>query len=475
MAKPKAPVKKRAQASSAAVSDRRLASKGTAQPDGAHTEIVGQPGFQQYGGFVQDDVLRELIGQRARTIYREMADNDATVGALIFAFSTLMRAAKWEVQPVDESSKAEEAAEFLKDVLFKDMGKPWGDVIDDAASELVYGFAVQEIIWKRREKDNRIGIDSLSPRSQHTIWQWTFDEKKDFAVTGAVQQPYSGMQVTIPVDKLVLHKTQPQRGNPEGRSILRSAYRSWSMKKRLENIEGVGMERDLAGLPVMKVPAGMLDPKADPEQRTALQAYKTLVKRIRRDSQEGIVLPSSRDQNGHLMYELELLSTGGTRAFDTTKILDRYGKAIAMSTLADFIYLGQQSVGSFALSSDKTELFGVAVGGFLTGIENNYNRQLIPRLWAYNALDPEVMPILKHGDVEQTSLAEVVSVINTIISGGGILDRETENAMRTRAGLPLLPEEGLEDQGAVDDDAQRRRFAAYGGKPPGEEDEETEE
>jgi hypothetical protein len=33
-----------------------------------------------------------------------------------------------------------------------------------------------------------------------------------------------------------------------------------------------------------------------------------------------------------------------------------------MTVLADFVLLGHQQVGSFALSSDKTKLFSMAVG-----------------------------------------------------------------------------------------------------------------
>lgn len=411
-------------------------------------DIIGQPGFMAYGGFVVDEVLRELMGKRGRSIYREMADNDSTCAALIFAFNTLMGSADWTFQPVDDSPAAQDAADFAEDVFFDDMDVPFSDAIAEAATMLTYGFALQEIVWKRRDEDNRIGIAEFAGRRQSSIWQWVFD--KQWKPVGAVQQPPSGTQITLPLSKCVLHTTVPGAGNPEGRSVLRGAYRSWAMKKKIENIEGIGIERDLAGLPMMRVPAPMLDPTADPLLKTALASYKQLVKRIRRDSQEGIVLPSSRDQSGHLLYELELLSTGGTRSFDTTKVLDRYAKGIAMSVLADFIFLGQASVGSFALSSDKTELFGIAVGGFLDRIGGAFQKQAVTPLWDYNNMPPELMPTLQHSDVEQTALTEIATLISAMTGAGAVMfpDRDLENSLRTRMGLPLAPEEGLADQGA---------------------------
>ena len=74
-------------------------------------------------------------------------------------------------------------------------------------------------------------------------------------------------------------------------------------------------------------------------------------------------------------YQAELLSTGGTRQFDTNAIINRYDTKIAQTVLADFIMLGHEKTGSFALSSDKTELFSVALGAFLDIICETFNNQ----------------------------------------------------------------------------------------------------
>lgn len=101
-------------------------------------------------------------------------------------------------------------------------------------------------------------------------------------------------------------------------------------------------------------------------------ALENMVKSIRRDEMEGVVLPAG--------YELELLSSGGTRQFDTNAIINRYDTRIAMTVLADFIFLGHSETGSWALSSDKTELFAMAIGAFLDMICETFNSQGIPPL-----------------------------------------------------------------------------------------------
>lgn len=56
-------------------------------------------------------------------------------------------------------------------------------------------------------------------------------------------------------------------------------------------------------------------------------------------------------------WKLELLSSGGDRQFDTNKTIDRYDTRIAMTVMADFVLLGHQQTGSFALSDNKTHIF----------------------------------------------------------------------------------------------------------------------
>lgn len=85
----------------------------------------------------------------------------------------------------------------------------------------------------------------------------------------------------------------------------------------------------------------------DPDMVKINGALIAMVKNLRRNESEGLVLPHG--------YEAELLSTGGTRQFDTNAIINRYDTKIAQTVLADFIMLGHEKTGSFALSSDKTE------------------------------------------------------------------------------------------------------------------------
>ncbi len=84
---------------------------------------------------------------------------------------------------------------------------------------------------------------------------------------------------------------QKEKNSPEGRSILRSAYRSYYFWKRVLEIEGIGIERDLAGMPVMGIPSACFLSDATPEQKATLAAAKDIVTSLHRHELEGAVIP----------------------------------------------------------------------------------------------------------------------------------------------------------------------------------------
>ncbi|GHU46824.1 hypothetical protein FACS1894120_4270 [Clostridia bacterium] len=160
---------------------------------------------------------------------------------------------------------------------------------------------------------------------------------------------------------------------------------------------------------------------------------------MRRDQQEGVLLPPGWDFN--------LLSTGGKRQFDTNAIIERHDNRIAMTVLADFVLLGHEKVGSFALSSDKTELFGIALGAFLDLICEVFSNQAIPRLIDINGDAFKGItgyPQLIHGDIETQDLGKLGTFIKDMVSIGAITpDEGMEDYLRLTADLPERdPESG---------------------------------
>ena len=395
---------------------------------------IGRIGQRRYGGTLYEEFLRELRGKKGIETYREMSENDDVVGAILFAIEMLVRQCDWNVEPGGDSAKDKEAAEFVKSCM-DDMQDTWIDTISEILSFLTYGWSFHEIVYKRRMgntkdartkskyNDGMIGWKKLPIRAQETLYAWEYDNEDN--LMGMTQQPPPDYGMfTIPMEKALLFRTKSRKNNPEGRSILRNAYRSWYFKRRIQEIEGIGIERDLAGLPVMHAPEGVdIWDNTMPENVNCRSILEGMVKNIRRDELEGLVLPHG--------YEFDLVSSGGTRQFDTNAIINRYDTRIAMTVLADFIFLGHDKTGSWALSSDKTELFALAIGAFLDIICETFNIQGIPPLIDINGqhfAGITEYPKMTHGDIEDADITKVAAFIKDM-TGIGV----------------LVPDDGLED------------------------------
>lgn len=405
---------------------------------------LGRLGQKRYGGFFYEEFLKELQGQRGIAKYKEMSENDDIIGGVFFAIKMLIRQATWDIQAAGTEQIDKECADFVRSCL-DDMCDTWTDTISEILSFLIYGWSAHEIVYKRRCGRNRdkrlnskfddrlIGWQKLPIRAQETLYEWRYKPGTDDLEAMVQQPPPDYGLIEIPIEKLLLFRTESRKGSPEGRSLLRNAYRAWYFKKRIQEIEGIGIERDLAGLPVMTAPENInIWDDSDPEMAMMRQEAERLIANIRRDEMEGIVKPYG--------WELELLSTGGQRQFDTSKIIDRYDTRMAMTVMADFVLLGHQQVGSFALSSDKTALFGTAIGGFLDIICEEFNNNAIPKLVDINGDHFKGIsdyPIMIHGDIEKEDL-DKLGIFLERMAGSGLLipDENIEDRIREVAGLP---------------------------------------
>jgi len=194
-------------------------------------------------------------------------------------------------------------------------------------------------------------------------------------------------------------------------------------------VEGIGFERGLAGLPVLTPPEGVdIWDTLDPAMIGQLAAAKATVSSIRRDEQEGIVMPFG--------WTLDLLSVSGTYQQDIGAAIQRYQNDIATSVLADIVKMGQQQVGSYALAVTKKDLLAASLGGFLDIISSCWDKQVTPALWRLNGFtDP--MPQLKHGAVETIDLDTLGNFIFRMGASGAPIDWETTLPwMNEQAGIP---------------------------------------
>lgn len=402
-----------------------------------------------YGSIFYEEFLPQLQGKRGVNTYAEMADNDPTITAILNAIENLMLQCDFHVEPAGDSAKDKEAAEFVESCM-NDMERTWTDTLSEILSFMTFGWSYHEIVYKWRlgktkspitnskYEDGLIGWRKLPIRAQDTLEGWEYAEGTDDLLGMVQQAPPDFERITIPIENALHFRTRSRKDNPEGRSILRGAYRAYYFKKRIEEIEGYGIERDLAGFPVLYSPPDQDIWADNPETKAKLARAEYIVSSIRRDAREGLVLPGGYEQGTG--WKFELLASTGRRQFDTNAIIDRYDKRIATSALADFVMLGQNQVGSFALADSKTKVFSLAIGTYLDIICEVFNNQGIPRLIDVNGDHFKGItdyPKMVHGDIEEKDLAQYAAFLKEMIGSGVIVpDEALEEEVRRVGGLP---------------------------------------
>ena len=421
----------------------------TDKPD--FTEL-GATGLRRSGGFILEEFLPQLQSTKARIVYREMSDNDPIIGGILLAFNEVMGRLDWHIEKPNEATPEELVAHQFIEEAFRDTEQPWDVTLSQILSMLVYGWSMTEIVYKIRGgksesafyrskfADGRIGWKKFAIRSQDSFLRWEFEPNGE--VCAMVQQDMTTGMHTIPIKKAMLFRTNEFKDNPEGISLLRRAYSSWFYKKRIQEIEAIGIERDLAGLPVVYAPQEWFSGNADEGTQASLAAVKAMVTQIKRNEAEGVVLPFITDDANNKLLTLELLSSGGSRSFDTGAVIDRYNKMIATSMLADFVLLGQGNVGSFALGSQKLESWQMIVESLAKSICEVFNKQAIDKLLILNNLECENPPRLTFGAVAHADLAALGPYIK-ILGDSGILtpaDPDLESWAREQASMPPVPE-----------------------------------
>lgn len=429
------PAKKATRA--AARTGRRSASAERSKP----TEI-GASGLQVAGGRVIEEFLPLLRNERGIRMWREMGDNDPYSGALLYGVLQTVLRCDWTID-LNEAPVAD--GDFLEQCR-DDMCHPWRDVVAEALTCAQFGWALLEPVMKWRlgpeavdedsasdYDDGRLGWQKMPLRAQETLYQWIWNPEAGEAI--AMRQRLiasdvirdGGTYVDIPLDAALLFRTTHHKNNPEGRSLLRSGWTAYDKRKKIETYEGIGIERDMAGIPVFYVPAALMSPDAPADMKAALAEFHRIGNNLRIDDQSHLVMPSEFDENGNQLYDFELASTNARRSIDTNTVITRLAVAQLMSIMADVMMVGHESNGSRALASVKDDAFTAGLQTLLDEVRDVVNKSAVPRLFRVNGIAPP-WPKFATAPVQRVDPAEFCNMVLHL----------------AQSGMPLWPDDPLD-------------------------------
>lgn len=398
---------------------------------------IGRTGLDQFSGTIQADFLREMRGSEAYKKFQEMRLNSAVVGGLLLAIRQPVLAMEWTpASDVENDPRLE-----ILHASINNMSYSWPDHIAEALLFLPFGYYPFEIVYERGE-NGWILWRKFSPRGQDTVARWQFSD--DGGIEGFYQRVNWTEEKFIPIDKTILYRINCERNNPEGRSILRPAWTSYYYAKHIAQAEAIGLERGLDGFPVITLPDGASTNEDDANSDASKAAE--FVRNIRNDEQAGMVLP-----NG---WTLELLAPGAQSRLDADKVIRRYEARILMSALAQFLNLGQEGVGSLALSKDQTDFFAMSINATADVITDAVTKYAIPRLMKLNGYDAEGLS-LTHTPAAQEDISQLGTTLQQLAP---FITMTAEDEVWLRQ-IMRMPERAVEDIEADMLEKQERKDA----------------
>lgn len=402
-----------------------------------YAEIGVASDYDPRWGLRQDEFLVDLRGERGIKRLREMASNDAIVGAILSAMELMLRAI-----PVRVEGGSATARELVDYSINNMESQSFEMFLSDVLSFLPYGFSLFEIV-ARRPSENPNGwvtLKKLAPRAQWTIESFDTTENGDLLGVWQTATTRSGY---IPYDRLLHFRTASRQNDPAGLSVLRNAYLSWYFARRIQEIEAIAIERELNGLPLVRIPSEYLAPDATDAQRALVTRISTIARDVKRNEMGFVIIPSDvyEDADGKMtttrLVDFELIASQGTRDISTHEVIIRYQQDMARSALADFVMLGVNDRGSFALSKSKADLFLQALTGYVSAIATVLNKKLVPKLLQWNGIPLTDAPQIVFGRVAPIDLTELGNYIQRV-GGVGIdlTDEDSQMFLREAAGIP---------------------------------------
>lgn len=407
-----------------------------------------------------------LGGRQLLSEMQLMADTDETVGSMLWCIGSTIAQVEWKHFPQvdgrdnDKDAQAVTAAEFA-DTLLIDMGRSFADHVDDAMAMIWAGFAPCEIVLKQRMGDNSRyndklwGIGDLALRDPLSIYWWQYDPTRR-TVIGARQQTTQGA-ATIPMWKLCNYRTSTAADRPSGRSLLLNAHRAWRLKVRIQDSEAIGIERELCGLPIFRVPESDINDADETEAngttptKAALAARQRIAKAIqtvqsiRLNKTGGLVLPSdtfasdepdSKDRTPK--YDFNIITSAGQRSIDARTAVRDYDRAIARGAMMQFLHLGERSTGSYGLSDDQSSMAIRSLMSIAQKVAMEFTRKALTLVWQVNAMDPRYMPRLGPSAINKDGIQQIGAFLAGLAKVDWLLAGDTDARVGalTTAGLP---------------------------------------
>lgn len=219
----------------------------------------------------------------------------------------------------------------------------------------------------------------------------------------------------IPMNRVAFASYSATSTQPVGNSLFDAAYIPWKEKQLLQDLTLVGVQKDLAGMPVLGAPSDLLSRAAeDPSsvEASMVEQLKSNLANLHAGDQAFSIIPTdthNENGSGQRQFELKFLGIDGSnKNFDIVELVEQRRKEIYNCFSCQNMISGESGGGSYNLLEGQTSLQAHAVELDNMLIDEMWNTQIIPKLLRLNGikLDEKDIPVWESGDVQELSQDE---------------------------------------------------------------------
>jgi hypothetical protein len=366
-----------------------------------------------------DSITGETAGMRAA--YRSMLRNPAVKAALL---GKVMAGASldWQIQPKNPDSPRDlECCDFLRHCINRLPGGMVQLFQTLTLPRLIDGYSLSEptLTIERDERDWLGKIVMSDVKTKHPdYYQIVTDE---YATPFAVEGRLSNSGNVWDIKDFVYSRYLPLYDDPRGTSDLRAAYNAYFMRDTVGKLRAVNAEKYIA--PFFVGTWTNQDDKGTLEK--ALERTK---------SNTWVAIPDK--------VKMEAISIANRGEPDFKAFIDDCDKQILVGICGAYLQILEGQVadgrGSSSVSKSISELFQWLL---LSLVQEDINKQLFPRLVAYNYLGVGV-PSLVMGGINEEEIGKILANI-ILAQQAGIEVSKKDTYRRIAFSMPNGPDDIL--------------------------------
>lgn len=272
-----------------------------------------------------------------------------------------------------------------------------------------------------------LSLDPMKPFEAvdggRTISKW-YQTPYAFLNTDGTNPSNKALTGKIEIDgrKVVYTSYSTSPSTPLSVSPFDAAYNPWREKILINEFLIMGVQKDMAGVPILEVPQELLDAAADPNSDAArtLDAIKEQMGNLHAGDQAFMILPSnpwSENGGGTKMWNISFKGVdGGGRNFTLDELIDQRNRAIHKSLGALNINSAEQGSASYNSLEGQTNIQYHYAKNDCRIMDDMLNKQVFPLLLRLNGwkVASKDIPVWEHGEMQNVSLEEFGKYIQRV-------------------------------------------------------------